>query len=77
MKIVQILMNRITRNICRRNNLVTENICVTLTQMSLMNSTKNTNSKLQLQPKYEEIKTISSSFIGVISENICATSVLN
>ena len=70
-------MNRITRNIYRKNNLVPENICVSLTQMSLMNSTKNTNSKLQLQPKDEEIKTISSSFIGVISENICAISVLN
>ncbi len=70
-------MNRITQNICRKNNVVTENICVSLTQMSRMNSTKNTNSKLQLQPKDEEIKTISSSFIGVISENICASSVLN
>lgn len=74
---IVILKSLITQNIYRKNNLVPENICVSLTQMSLMNSTKNTNSKLQLQPKDEEIKTISSSFIGVISENICASSVLN
>ena len=74
---IVILKSLITQNIYQKNNLVPENICVTLTQMSLKNSTKNANSKLQLQPKDEEIKTISSSFIGVISENICAISVLN